>query len=254
MYIDSHAHLSGEALFPTAKEICSRAMQKQVEAVVNICTDEASLERGLLLKRESDLPILLTAATTPHDVEKEGESFFPKVEKALQNGDLAAIGETGLDYYYEYCPKDAQKKLLIRYFHLAKSQNVPIVFHCREAFNDLFLLADAEYAGGTALLHCFTGTIEEAKAVLHRGWYISFSGIITFKKSELLREVVQYVPLERMLIETDAPFLAPQSKRGKVNEPSFIGETAEMIALIKNVSLEEVAKKTRENAKTFFSF
>ena len=105
-----------------------------------------------------------------------------------------------------------------------------------------------------ALLHCFTGTLEEAKKVLDLGWFISFSGIITFKKSELLREVVRYVPLERMLIETDSPYLAPQSKRGKVNEPSFVLETARMVAEVKQIPLEVVARHTKDNARAFFSF
>lgn len=165
-----------------------------------------------------------------------------------------ALGETGLDYYYEHSPKELQKKFLIQYFHLAIQTGLPVIFHCRDAFSDLFMLGDAEYKGKPALVHCFTGTVEEAKAALDRGWSISFSGIITFKKSEALREVVKYVPLSKMLIETDAPYLAPQSKRGSLNESSFLSETAQMIAELKQVSLETVAKATSENACAFFSF
>jgi TatD DNase family protein len=253
MYVDSHAHLTSDELFPSIEEIRGRAFQEGIEAIVNICTNQRTLERGLLLQ-EGSPRILLTAATTPHDVVDEGESFFPLVEQAAKQKRLSAIGETGLDYYYDYAPKEIQKKYLIRYFQLAKRENLPIVFHCREAFNDLFLLAKEEYSEGKALLHCFTGTLEEAKGVLDLGWMISFSGIITFKKSEALREVVKYVPLDRMLIETDSPYLAPQSKRGKVNEPGFVSETAKMIADLKQVSLEEVALQTKFNARAFFAF
>jgi TatD DNase family protein len=253
MYLDSHAHISSDALFEQIEDLRKRASLAGVEGIVNICTDEKTLKRGVLLKGGSP-EVVLTASTTPHDVEKEGESFFPKVKEAAKKGLLSAIGETGLDYYYEYSPKELQKKYLIKYFNLATEMNLPVVFHCRDAFEDLFAIAKIEYAKGPALLHCFTGTLEEAKKVIDLGWYISFSGIITFKKSYELREVVKYVPLDRMMIETDSPYLAPQSKRGKVNEPSFITETAALVAELKGVSVEEVAKQTKVNARTFFSF
>ena len=211
------------------------------------------MKKGIDLKKRCP-SIYNTAATTPHDVEIEGESFFPIVEQAAQKGQLSAIGETGLDYFYEHSKKDTQKKYLERYFDLATRTKLPVIFHCRDAFEDLFSMADQFYSLGPAVLHCFTGTLQEAKKVLDRGWYISFSGIITFKKSQALRDVVSYVPLERMLIETDSPYLAPQSKRGKLNEPSFIHETAEMIAQIKNCSVEQVGSTSSLNAKSFFSF
>ena len=144
-------------------------------------------------------------------------------------------------------------KYLKKYFALAKEVGLPVVFHCRDAFEDLFSIAKECYSG-PALLHCFTGTLEEAKKVLDCGWYISFSGIITFKRSSDLRDVVSYVPLDRMMIETDSPYLAPQSKRGKVNEPAFLPETAAMVASLKETTAEEVANITKRNAQTFFSF
>lgn len=251
MYIDSHAHLSGEELFPHCQELVKRAISAGVEVMVNICTDELSLQKGLILK-ETYPEILLAASSTPHDGGEKAIQFFKEVEKVAKEKKLVAIGETGLDYYYEHVSKEEQKKHLINYFHLAKQEELPIIFHCREAFADLFTFAEAEYSQGPALLHCFTGTLEEAKKVLDLGWYISFSGIVTFKKSEALREVVQYVPLDRMMIETDSPYLAPSSKRGKVNEPSFITETAEMIAKIKKVPLEFIAENTSKNARVFF--
>jgi TatD DNase family protein len=253
MYIDSHAHLTGQELQKDVDALLLRAREAQVEIVVNICTDLDSLQRGLQIRKKNPL-VFLAAATTPHDVEKEGESFFPEVQRAAQNGDLVAIGETGLDYYYEHSPKNLQKKFLSRYFSLADQWNLPIIFHCRDAFQDLFEMADAEYENKPAVLHCFTGTQEEARGVLDRGWYISFSGIVTFKKSESLREILKYVPEDRLLIETDSPYLSPQSKRGKANEPAFIVETAEMIAKVRGISLEQIAKSTRENAYKFFSF
>ena len=144
MYIDSHAHITSDSLFPSIKEIIERARLSQVEGIVNICTDLSTLKRGLEVKGRFP-EILLTAATTPNDVESDNENFFLEVEKAAAKQQLAAIGETGLDYYYEYSPKNLQKQHLIRYFHLARQVQLPLVFHCREAFEDLFLLAEAEY-------------------------------------------------------------------------------------------------------------
>ncbi len=176
------------------------------------------------------------------------------MEKKAHEGKLVAIGETGLDYHYQHSPIFTQKAYLVRYFALALAAKLPIIFHCRDAFKDLFELSDHHYQGRPAVLHCFTGTLEEAKACLERGWMISISGIITFKKSALLREVAAYVPLDRLFIETDTPYLAPETKRGKANEPSFIDETAKALAQVKGISIEQVAEATARNAAQFFSF
>ncbi len=255
MFIDSHAHLGDDSLFSEWKEILQRAHLAKLDAVVSICTDSKTLEKSLLIQKSNPtIPVFLAAATTPHDVEKEGDAFFKEVVEAVSQKKLVAIGETGLDYHYEHSPKGTQKKHLINYFHLAKKSDLPVIFHCRDAFSDLFELADNEYKSPRALLHCFTGTLEEAKQVLDRGWSLSFSGIITFKKSVELKEVVKYVPLERIFIETDSPYLSPQTKRGLRNEPSFVVETAQMVADLKGVSLEQVAEHTSKNAKALFSF
>ena len=251
MYIDSHAHLTSDTVLPHIDAILKRAREKGVEKVVNICTDERSLKEGLRLAQTYPW-IYNTAATTPHDVDQEGESFFPIVRKCAQEKKLIALGETGLDYYYEHSRKEVQKKFLIQYFALALETSLPLIFHCREAFSDLFKLADVHYQNRPTILHCFTGSLEEAKGCLERGWYISFSGIVSFKKSDQLRDVAAYVPLDRMLIETDTPYLAPQSQRGKMNEPSYIGETAQVLASLKNLSLEDVAHQTTLNACKLF--
>lgn len=253
MFIDSHAHLTVPSVVDHVEEILQRAQQIDVKAIVNICIDPASLEKGLHLAKRHPW-IFNAAATTPHDVEKEGELFFPIVEEKARQGQLIAIGETGLDYHYLHSPVEKQKEYLIKYLSLAAETKLPVIFHCRDAFKDLFELTDHYYAGKPAVLHCFTGTLEEAKGCLERGWFISMSGIITFKKSELLREVAAYVPLERLFIETDTPYLAPQSKRGKSNEPSYIDETARVLAQVKGAYIEEVAEATTSNAAQFFSF
>ena len=253
MYIDSHAHLTSAEVLPHLKEVLSRAKDAGLEKIVNICTDVETLQKGLELQSQVDW-VYNTAATTPHDVEKEGEIFFPIVEQKAKDGLLVAIGETGLDYHYQHSPIALQKKFLVAYFRLAVTYSLPVVIHCRDAFEDLFTLADAEFKDRPLLLHCFTGTVQEAKAALDRGWRISFSGIVTFKKSEALREAAAMVPLDRILVETDTPYLAPQSKRGKPNEPSFLPETVALLAGIKGMDVPSFAKITVDNAEQFFSF
>lgn len=251
MLIDTHAHLTSEQVEGQLGGMLARAKEKGVGKVLNICTDVSSLEKGLSLAQREPW-IFNAAATTPHDVEKEGEHFFPFVEDSAKKGELAAIGETGLDYHYTHSPKKLQQDFLIRYFELAKACHLPLIIHCRDAFEDLLAMIDQYYAHRPGVLHCFTGTLSEARQLVDRGWLLSFSGIITFKKSESLREVAAWAPLDRIVIETDTPYLAPQSHRGKVNEPSFIIETAQEIARLKEISLEKVAQITADNACKLF--
>jgi len=256
-FIDSHAHLTSEKVFEEIDQILQRAQASGIKAIVNICTDETTLKRGLELAKKYPW-IYNAAATTPHDVATEGEALFPFMEHHAKQGMLVAVGETGLDYFYHHSPKELQQHFLRRYLQLALSCRRPVVIHCREAFSDLFKILDAEYVvdgrHAPGVLHCFTGSESEAEKVLERGWYLSLSGIVTFKKSDSLRQIAKMVPLDRLLIETDTPYLAPQSRRGIVNEPSFLIETAATIAAIKSVSLEELAKATADNAQRLFGF
>lgn len=254
-FVDSHAHLTSDALYEGVDAILERAKSQGISHVINICTDAVTLERGLLLSKKYPW-VLNAASTTPHDVQKEGEILFPLMEKHAREGDLAAVGETGLDYFYEHSPKELQQHFLRRYLALALECQLAVVIHCREAFNDFFSILDSDYringSYGPGVLHCFTGTVKEAEEVIKRDWYLSLSGIVTFKKSPELRETAKLIPLNRLLIETDAPYLAPQSRRGKTNEPSFLPETAAVIAEAKGVSLAEIAATTRENAHRLF--
>ena len=255
MFIDSHAHLTSEQVYPNIEAVLQRAQEAQVEAIINICTDPLTLERGLALADQHPW-IRNTAATTPHDVEKEGETVFETMAAPARAGKLVAVGETGLDYYYDHSAPEIQKDFLRRYLTLAKECDLPVVIHCREAFDDLFRILDEDYVLDGKLLpgvlHCFTGTLSEAEEVIQRGWYLSLSGIVTFKRSEELRQVAKRVPLEQLLIETDSPYLAPQSRRGKPNESSYLPEVCEVIASVKDLSTEQVAEATAQNARTLF--
>lgn len=251
MFIDSHAHLTGPKVIDHVEEMLERAEQHQVKAIVNVCTDQHSLDKGLALGKRHRW-VFNAAAATPHDVDKIGDTFFPIVARCAREGRLIAIGETGLDYHYEHSPKELQKEHLSRYLELAMETKLPLIFHCREAFEDLFQVCKGKHFA--AVLHCFTGTLEEAKGCLERGWIVSFSGIVTFKNSVALREVAKYVPLDQMVIETDTPYLAPQSKRGKTNEPCYVVETAEVIAQVKGITTKEVGLATAKSAAQLFSF
>lgn len=252
-FFDSHAHLTCPELAKDADALVKRAQAAQVTRILNICTDAESLRLGKELAERSP-QIQLAAATTPHDVAEEGEALFETMAAAGRSGVLAAIGETGLDYFYTHSPKELQQAFLRRYLRLALDCRLPVIIHCREAFEDLCLLLDEEYRiggeYGPGILHCFTGTLAEAKQLLDRGFFLSLSGIVTYKKSEALREVAAYVPLDRLLIETDAPYLAPQTRRGHSNEPGFLPETCARIAQVKNRPVEEVASATFSNAVT----
>jgi len=257
-FIDSHAHLTcDEATLSRLPEILLRASDHNVKKIVNICTTLESLEKGLELRKEYPW-IFNSAAITPHDVEKIGEISFAKIAAEAKSGNLIAIGETGLDYHYTHSNVEIQKDFLRRYLHLALECKLPVIIHCREAFDDFFQILDSEYQVNNkhalGVLHCFTGTLKEAENVLKRGFYLSLSGIVTFKKSLELQEVAKMVPLNQLLIETDTPFLAPQSKRGKANEPAYLVETADFIAKLKGISLKALMEATSENANNLFAF
>lgn len=248
--IDSHAHLTSKELLEDVDALIQRAKDVGVKKIINICTDQTTMKEGLKLSSKYDF-IFNAGATTPHDVDKLGELDFSLFEQLARGKKLVAIGETGLDYYYDHSKKETQKKYLIHYLELAKELSLPVIIHCRDAFADLFSICD-QYYKGPLVLHCFTGTFEEAKEVIKRGWMLSLSGIVTFKKSEELREVAKMVPLNKLLIETDAPYLAPGKYRGKKNEPSYITQTVKVIAGVKEIEVNYLASQTKENAEVFF--
>lgn len=250
--IDSHAHLSDDRFLDDVDEVIERALSADVEKIVNICTDLATLERGILLANRYPEQIYNAAAIPPHTVAEEGESSWPFMERAARSGELVAIGETGLDYYYEHSPRELQREFLCRYLELARALTLPVVIHCRDAFDDFFEILDTQYSDVKGVLHCFTGTLEESRGMVERGWSLSLSGIVTFKRSEELREVARTVPLDRLLIETDSPYLAPQLRRGKRNEPAYLAEVAQVVADVRALSVEEVVARTSANAAALF--
>ena len=242
---DSHAHLTMDL------EVVQRARQAGVIQIMNVAVDGPSLEIGYQLAQEaSSVTLYQAAATTPHDVRGEDDPFFHIVEEAAKCHRLSAIGETGFEAFHTPHNLDHQEAIFLRYVQLAITTTLPLIVHCRDAFDRLLRVVHTLPLKG--ILHCFTGTKEQARALLDLGWYISFSGIVTFPKAEELREVAKFVPLDRLLVETDAPFLAPQPKRGQKNEPAFLVHTVETLSSVKNLPFETVAEKSCENANRLF--
>jgi TatD DNase family protein len=246
---DSHAHVTLDGTYDI--DVLTRAYEAHVVEIMNIAVDERSLEAGRRLGAEAPLVALHhAAATTPHDVVGESDTFFATVEKAARQGELSAIGETGFDALYHPETMHQQEQAFVRYAQLAHETALPLIVHCRDAFEVLFrLLQDMPVQG---ILHCFTGTKEEARALLDLGWFLSLSGIVTFPKSDALREVARFLPLDRLLIETDTPFLAPQPVRGRRNEPAFLVHTVRTVALVRHCPCAEVAAASWTNAKHLF--
>lgn len=243
-YIDSHAHLTGDNYSDHDIALMrERAHKAGVEKVINICTEKRFLERAFALH----LPYNV-AAVPPHDVHQTGlDDYFAYIEANIDR--LVAVGETGLDLVNAEGALETQIIWFKRHIALAVKYNKPLVIHCREAFAPFFAVLDEVGYQGPLLLHCFTGTMLEAEELVRRGFYISFSGILTFKKSEALRLVAKSVPLENILIETDAPWLAPEAHRGKINEPAYVTYVAETISFLKERDVRETLLK---NTLSFF--
>lgn len=242
--IDTHAHLF---MLQDLQNALKRAKQNNVKKIINICTDIDSLEQSEKLNNSF---IFKATGITPHDIEKNNNLFFEKISLFAKEKKLIAIGEIGLDYFYKELNKKKQIETFEKQLFLAQKEKLPVLIHARESFNDIFI--HLKPYNLTGVFHCFTGTFSEATKILDLGFYISFSGILTFKNAISLRETAKKIPLDKIVLETDCPFLAPQKFRKKQNEPSFIIETFKMLSTIKNKPLQEIEKITTANATKIF--
>jgi TatD DNase family protein len=250
--IDSHAHLEFPLYDVDREAVLGRAQSAGVQKIINIGSAEGvkSVHAAKILAEHLDW-IYFTTGIHPHGASETNEEDWPVVEQTAAHAKCVAIGETGLDYHYTLAAKDRQQMLFSRHIRLSQTSGLPLVIHCREAFSDVIQMLSG--AGLKGVFHCFTGTAKEAEDVLKLGFYISISGIVTFKKNEAFQEVVKNIPLTSLLIETDAPFLSPVPERGKRNEPSFLKHTLKKIADIRGEEVAAVEKATEENTKHLFS-
>jgi TatD DNase family protein len=234
--------------------VIARAREAGVEKIIAVggAGDMSSNTEAIALAKTFP-DIYATVGMHPHDAKDVGANELKKLKELAADPKVVAVGETGLDYYYDNSPREVQRRVFAEFIHLARETGLPIVVHERDAAHDVADLLRAEGAGKLrGVIHCFTGNYEAACAYLDLGFYISFTGIITFKNAELLREVVRRVPLDRMLVETDSPYLTPVPYRGKRNEPAYVRYVGETIASVKGLSLEEVARGTTQNARELF--
>ena len=255
MIVDSHCHLDFSELFNQLNEVIHRAENNQVKCFLTICTTLESFERiKLIINKYKN--IYGTFGIHPHETKKftnVDSKFILDLKKKYKK--VIGIGETGLDFYYNYSDKKIQIKSFIEHIHAASELNIPIIVHSRNAEIDTYEIIKSEIKNSNlkVLIHCFTGSKDFAKKLLDLNCYISFSGIITFKNSAELADTASYIPIEKLLVETDSPYLAPLPYRGKTNEPSYIIQTIEKLSKIKKISKESVIENTTKNFKELFS-
>jgi TatD DNase family protein len=245
--IDSHCHLDDQQFDPDRAEVIERAREAGVERMMTIGTGNGppDLEAALRLARQHSF-IYATVGVHPHDAAKATPETFAALEALAAETKVLALGEIGLDYHYDFSPRDVQRNVLVEQLKLAARAGKPIVIHTREAWDDTLSLLREHWSGG-GIMHCFSGGPAEARQALDLGFYLSFGGVLTFPKAEALREAARMAPEDRLLIETDAPYLAPVPKRGKRNEPAFMVETARRLAEVRGVAPEHIAEVTTAN-------
>lgn len=254
MLIDSHAHIQGKEYAGEAEAVISRARAAGVEAIVAVggAGDMSSNAEAVALAARFE-NIYATVGMHPHDAKDVGPDELQTLMELAASPKVVSIGETGLDYYYNHSPHEVQRRVFSQFIHMARDTGLPLVVHERDAAQEAADLLRDEGAGRVrGVIHCFTGNYDAARAYLDLGFYLSFTGIITFKNAEALRDVVRQVPLERMLVETDSPYLTPVPHRGKRNEPAYVRLVAEMVARVKDLPLDEIARRTTHNVKDLF--
>lgn len=252
--VDSHCHLNFPDYKDDLDDVIARARAAGVKVMQTICTELEEFEqvRGIAEKYDG---IYCSVGVHPNDVAKYQKATVSELVKRTHHPKVIGIGETGLDYHYESSPREQQQESFRIHIEAAQESGLPIIIHTRDAEEDTIAILSAtlKQKPFTGVMHCFTGSMALAEKALEMGFYISLSGILTFKKAEELREVARRVPLEKLLIETDAPYLAPLPYRGKRNEPSYVINTNKLLAKLKQIDEIECGKKTTENFFCLFN-
>ena len=251
-FIDTHCHL--DILESTPEETIIEAKQAGVQRMVTIAVDEPSLD--FVSSTVQEFPAVYgSVGFHPHDASKLTKSLLQKIRQlAEEQRKLIAIGETGLDYHYMNSPAEIQQQAFRKQLQLAVELNLPVILHSREAETDTLNILQEFPVPSLGVAHSFTSSIEMAKILVDMGWYLGINGIVTFKNAEDLRDVVRWLPLEHLLLETDSPFLAPIPFRGKPNKPAHIPTIACFIAKLRKISLEQLSEQTSANAERLFNF
>jgi TatD DNase family protein len=254
MLVDSHCHLDFPDFADDLDGVVKRAREKDIGRLVTISTRVRRLD-GLLAITERFADVFCSVGTHPHHAHEELDISTADLVAYTRHPKVVAIGEAGLDYHYDNSPRDAQEQGLRAHIAAARETGLPLVIHSREADDDMAKILEEETGKGAfpAVLHCFTGGRDLAMRGVALGHYVSFTGILTFKNSQPLRDIAAALPADRILVETDAPYLAPNPYRGKRNEPSYVTETAKVLAQTRGTSTDEIARQTTENFFRLFS-
>ncbi len=251
MLIDTHAHLDFDRFDKDREEVIQNAFDEGVKRIINVGADMQSSLNSAKMAKKYDF-IYATVGVHPHDAEDVTDADYQVLKKLARDEKVVAIGEIGLDYHYDNSPRKKQQEVFKRQLKLAKELKLPIAIHSRDAKDDTLAILREEGEDLTGVMHCYAYDLSTAKEVINLGFYLAFGGVITFNNASNLRHVVKEVSLDRILIETDAPYLTPVPYRGKRNESKYVKEVAKKIAEIKGIELEEVEKVTTENAKRLF--
>jgi TatD DNase family protein len=245
--VDSHCHLDDKQFDPDLPQVIERAVQAGVERMLAIGTGDGppDLEAGLRLARQYPF-IYATVGVHPHDAAKATPETLARLELLLAEEKVLALGEIGLDYHYDFSPREVQRQIFIEQLKLASRAAKPVVIHTREAWEDTMRLLRENFSGA-GIMHCFTGGPKEAREALDLGFSLSFGGVLTFPKADDVREAARLTPGDRLLVETDAPYLAPVPHRGKRNEPAFLVETVRRLAGVRDTTPEDIAELTTSN-------
>jgi TatD DNase family protein len=255
MLIDSHCHLDGVRFAADRDAVIERARAAGVKLLLAIGTGDGPPDLEVALRLAEAYPfIYATAGVHPHNAAKWTPACIPQLRSLMGHRKIVGLGEIGLDYHYDFSPREVQQSVFAEQLRIAAEARKPIAIHTREAWPDTFALLEEHWTptGLPGIMHCFTGGPAEAERSLAMGFTISFSGIVTYPKAPEVQEAARLTPLDRILVETDAPYLAPLPYRGKRNEPAFVVETAKKIAELKNLSYAEVAAATTANFLRLF--
>lgn len=254
MLVDSHCHLDFPDFDADRDAVLDRARAAGVETIVSISTRVARFPELRALV-ESYPRVYCSVGTHPHNAAEESDLTTAELVRLADDPKVVAIGEAGLDYHYDNSPREAQRASLLRHIAAARETQLPLVIHARDADDDMGDILEVESGQGAfpAILHCFSSGRGLARRGLALGLYVSFSGILTFRRSDELREIAAEIPLDRLLVETDAPYLAPPPHRGRRNEPAYVVEVAKVLAEVKGLPLEALAEATSDNFYRIFS-
>ncbi len=245
--VDSHVHLDHEQFRPDLEALLARAREQGIHRMLTIGTGDGPPKLDCAVELAAKYAgVAATVGVHPHEAAKADAHAFDELRALLREASVLAMGEIGLDYHYDFSPREVQREVFVEQLRIAREAGKPIIIHTREAWGDTVEILRREWSGA-GIMHCFTGDEQQAREALELGFYLSFGGVVTFNKADVVRAAAAMVPDDRLLVETDAPYLAPVPHRGKRNEPAFMVETVRKLASVRGVPMEHIAAITTDN-------